>query len=74
MDDPTAALRGAVDRSTSADPLERVSAYAEIVRLGRRELANAETEALAVNSVRAVARARGVSHQYMSRRARGAAA
>ena len=74
MDDPIAALRGAVERAAAGDLLDQVAAYAEIVRLGRRELARAETAALAGNSVSAVARARGVSHQYMSRRARGAAA
>lgn len=75
MDDVTADLLAVIDaQERSSDLLSRLRYLTEVLRVTRREIAEAEKAALAVHSVSAVARARGVSHQYMSRRARGAAA
>lgn len=52
------------------DLLATLSALVELDRLVRRQIERAETTLLRGGaSVTAVARARGVSHQYMSRRA-----
>ena len=74
MDDVTADLLAVIDaEGRSSDLLSRLRYLTEVLRVTRREIALVEKAALEVHSVSAVARARGVSHQYMSRRAAAAA-
>lgn len=74
MDDVTADLLAVIDADgRSSDLLSRLRYLTEVLRVTRREIALVEKAALEVHSVSAVARARGVSHQYMSRRASAAA-
>ena len=75
METPTDTLDFHVQRVLAAsDDLSRLIALAELRRLVDERIERAETDALRAGaSIGAVARARGVSRQYMSRRARALA-
>lgn len=75
MDDVTADLLAVIDADgRNSDLLSRLRYLTEVLKVTRREIDAVEKAALEVYSVSEVARARGVSRQYVSRRASRATA
>jgi Holliday junction resolvasome RuvABC endonuclease subunit len=71
MDDVTADLLGVIDaEGRSSDLLSRLRYLTEVLRVTQREIAACEKAAIEAGySVTAVAHARGIARQVMSRRA-----
>jgi AraC-like DNA-binding protein len=70
LNDTTGELLERVTRlATAGDVLERLAVLVDLDRLVRRQIDRTEAEAIRARyTVTEIARARGVSHQYMSRR------